>query len=321
MSALVGGMPFRPRLTVLKCYPSSSIGQLANWKIQSVIMIIMTEGSCDDASRAGGVADLGQSELIEYVKKVLSRDDRVLGVWLVGSYAAGTYDRFSDVDLLVVVDPGDLPGFCTDWPRICAEIAPTVFQRQIGDLPIFNQITPDWLRFDVSVGTTEELRGRTRSNVSPVLDPKGLSAKLGDPGPPKEPDPTRVSSISWEFLRVLGLLPVVIGREEFVVGVSGAGLLRSMLIDLMLEDVAVEDRGGALHLNRLLPPNRLRILTDLPPLESTRESVIAGHLACAAAFLPLARDLHQRCGLPWPQEFEDAASRHLHTTLSVRLPT
>lgn len=202
----------------------------------------MTNDAC--AGRFGpDVADLGQSDLIERVRQVLSEDRRVLGVWLVGSYARGTNDRFSDVDLWVVVDAADVDGFCVDWPRICEQIAPTVFQRRVGDRPIFNQITPEWLRFDMSVGTPEAIAGRTRSTVSPLYDPKGLSAGLREPGPLKKPDPDRVGSISREFLRVLGLLPTVVGREEFVVGQSGVGLLRSMLIDLMLEEVAVEERG------------------------------------------------------------------------------
>ncbi len=96
------------------------------------------------------IADLGQRDLIERAQQALSQDDRVLGVWLVGSYARGTNDRFSDVDLCVMVDASDVNSFCDDWPRICDEIAPTMLRRRVGDRPIFNQITPDWLRFDVS---------------------------------------------------------------------------------------------------------------------------------------------------------------------------
>ncbi len=46
--------------------------------------------------------------------------------------------------------------------------------------------------------------------------------------------------------------------------------------------------------------------------------VIAGHVARAAAFLPLARNLHSRCGLDWPYALEDAARRHLNMALSVK---
>jgi hypothetical protein len=271
-------------------------------------------------SSSDSPAGSGQQALIERAEHVLSQDDRVLGVWLVGSFGRGTDDQYSDVDLWVVVAADDADGFCDDWPNISDEISPTVFRRALGPR-VFNHITPDWLRFDVSVGTPDAIGSRTRSTAKPLYDPHGLSAGLGGPGAPKQPDPARVEFITLEFLRVLGLLPVAIGREEFVVGESGACLLRQMLIDLMLEDVAVEDRGGALHLDGLLPADRQQILSDLPPLQATRESVINAHVACAAAFLPLARALHASCGLPWPQALETAARRHLSTTLSIDLPT
>lgn len=222
----------------------------------------MTDDVDDDPSRPA--ADLGQQRLIERAQTVLSQDDRVVGIWLIGSYGRGTSDQFSDVDLLVVVDPEEVEDFCDAWPGLSDEIAPTVFRRRVGGQALFNQVTTDWLRFDVSVGTPDRLTHRTRSTVKPVYDPTGLSAGLDEPGPPKLPDPGRVESVTLEFLRVLGLLPVVIGRGEFVVGESGASLLRDMLIDVMLEDVAVEDRGGALHLNRLLPAERQQLLIDLP---------------------------------------------------------
>lgn len=51
-----------------------------------------------------------------------------------------------------------------------------------------------------------------------------------------------------------------------------------------------------------------------------RESVISAHLACAELFLPLARRLHARCEIAWPQALEDALRRHLDKTLTVPLP-
>ncbi|WP_432886733.1 nucleotidyltransferase domain-containing protein [Kribbella sp. CA-245084] len=269
---------------------------------------------------SSGAADSGQQALIERAEHVLSKDDRVLGVWLVGSFGRGTHDRFSDVDLWVVVAADDAESFCDDWPKTSDEISPTVFRRALGPR-VFNHITPDWLRFDVSVSTPDAIGSRTRSTAKPLYDPHGLSAGLAAPGAPKQPDPARVESITVEFLRVLGLLPVAIGREEYVVGQSGAGLLRQMLIDLMLEDVAVEDRGGALHLDRLLPADRQQLLASLPPLQATRDAVITANLTCATHFLPLARTLHTKCALPWPQPLEDAARQHLSTTLSIHLPT
>jgi hypothetical protein len=70
-----------------------------------------------------------------------------------------------------------------------------------------------------------------------------------------------VARLNREFLRILGLLPVVLGREEYVVGASGAGLARTLLIQLMVEEVAAPGPGGALHLRGLLPVERLVALT------------------------------------------------------------
>jgi predicted nucleotidyltransferase len=284
----------------------------------SIVIMVEDVRETPPSDRRGGTRT-PQDALIEQATRVLSLDRRVIGVWLAGSYGRGTQDAFSDVDLWVVVTAAEVDGFCRDWPSIAEEIAPTVLHQQVGDKPVFTQVTPDWLRFDVTIATPSDVPGRSRTTVRPLYDPTGLSGRLADPRPPLQPDPDRVRSLGREFLRVLGLLPVAMGREEYVVGQSGAQLLRSMLISLMLEDVAVEDRGGALHLNTLLPADRRQILADLPPLMATRESVIATHVACAAAFLPLARELHQRCGIDWPQELEDAARRHLAGRLGVEL--
>lgn len=257
--------------------------------------------------------------LISRIRQVLHDDPRVLAAWLSGSRGRGTADRHSDTDVWLVVSAGDVPGFVEDWPQTCERISPTVLCQQVGGGPVFTAITPEWLRFDVAIGTPEDVAGRSRMTLEPLFDRAGLSERLQPAGRPLPPDPGRVSGLTTEFLRVLGLLPVVLGRQEYVVAASGAGLLRQLLIQLMLEDVAVEDRGGALRLAGLLPPVRLRVLAGLPPIEATRASAVAVHLECARAFLPLARDLHDRCGLTWPADLDDALRRHLRAELGLEL--
>lgn len=124
---------------------------------------------------------------------------------------------------------------------------------------------------------------------------------------PLQPDPGAVERLIKEFFRVLGLTPVVLGRGGVIDAASGSGLLRQLLIDLMLQDVAVPDRGGALHTSSLLPPERRAQVEALPAIEATRESALAVHRACTALFLPLARELAGRTGVTWPDEFVQAA--------------
>ncbi|MGC4938570.1 aminoglycoside 6-adenylyltransferase [Kribbella sp. DT2] len=262
---------------------------------------------------------MNSDKLINSISQALQDDSRVLAAWLSGSRGRGTADRYSDVDVWLVVSADDVAGFIEDWPELSDRITPTVLRQQVGGGPVFNAVTPDWQRFDIAIGTPEDVPNRSRSTLRPLFDRAGLTEKLKDVGEALAPNPGRVAGLTTEFLRVLGLLPVVVGREEYVVAASGTGLLRQLLIQLMLEDVAVEDRGGVLRLKGLLPPQRLAELAELPAIEATRAAALAGHLACARAFLPLSRELHGRCDLEWPEELEAAARRHLRAELDLEL--
>jgi len=214
---------------------------------------------------------------------------------------------------VVVDDPSD---FVARWDGLRATIGPVVYQKHLGFAPIINHIDPDWLRYDVSVITPDQLSRHSRSGLRPLHDPDSRYEKLPRRTEPQSPDPARIGDMATEFLRVLGLLPVVLARNELVCAASGATLLRDLLIRLMVEDTTVEDRGGALHLSRLLSPDRLAVLAALPPIEATRDSAVAAHLACARAFLPLARHL---AGPHYPTTLESTCRTHLTTTLALPL--
>jgi predicted nucleotidyltransferase len=257
-------------------------------------------------------------ELVARITEVLSGDPRVLAAWLVGSRGRGAEDRFSDVDVWLVVSDEDRSGFVEDWPALSDQVSPSVLRRRVVG-STFTHISPAWERWDVSIGVPGDVPRRARSTVTPLFDRADLGSRLQARGEPLRPDPVKVTALVTEFLRVLGLLPVVLGREEYVVGVSGVGLLRELVIQLLLEQVAVEDRGGALHLNTLLPPERVRQLERLPAAEASRESVLDAHLACARLFLPEARRLAASIGVEWPAPLEAALRRRLETELGVTI--
>jgi hypothetical protein len=266
---------------------------------------------------SAGRAGMEQNGLVENIVAVLEGEDRVRAAWLAGSRARGTSDRYSDLDIWAVTAPEDHRSLLADWPELAKQVGPAVLCQQVGPLPVYTHITPGWERYDIAFGTTGDVSRRSRTSVRLLFDRDGLDALLAGPAGPQRPDPAKIQATTTEFLRVLGLLPVVIGREEYVVAASGAGLLRTLLIQLMIEDTEAEDRGGALKLKGLLPPGRLEALASLPPIAATRESAIEAHLACARLFLPLARELSRRTGAPWPAGLETAARSYLHTSLSI----
>jgi predicted nucleotidyltransferase len=265
---------------------------------------------------------MSRDELIQRSIHVLQADERVRATWLSGSLGRGAGDRYSDVDLVAIVAEEDRAAFVAEWDGIVATIAPVVLTNRLNaaSVTVFNQITPDWLRFDVSIIAPAGVDRYTASTVRPLFDKDDLYSGLRSKGEPLAPSGPRVEGLTKEFMRVLGLLPVVLGREEYAVGASGSGLIRMLLIQLMTEDVAVEDRGGALHLRGLLPDARLTAIDELPPIVATRESAVAVHMAVARLFLPLARDLFKRTGTQWPDVLESALRVHLDSELGLKLP-
>ncbi|WP_166351024.1 nucleotidyltransferase domain-containing protein [Phytoactinopolyspora limicola] len=262
---------------------------------------------------------MDQDQLITRITDILREDQRVLGAWLSGSRGRGTEDQFSDVDVWLVVTTADKDAFVKEWPATSDRIGPTVLRQAVFGTT-FTHITPEWFRYDVSIGVPDDASTRSRTTHKTLFDRANITAQFKPVGDLLQPDPQKVSSLVVEFLRVMGLLPVVLGRQDFVVGVSGASLLRGLLVQLSIEDVVAEDRGGALSLERTLQDEQLRGLADLPALAATRESVLAVHLACADLFLPTARNLMARLGAPWPAPLEDALRKHLRATIQVDLP-
>ena len=143
--------------------------------------------------------------------------------------------------------------------------------------------------------------------------------------PVRNAEPYRTSAdtlraLVEEFIRVLGLAPVGIGRGEHIVALSGVELLRQMALNLMLEEngVSQSDRGGALRRNPLLTAEQRGELESVPPVWAGRESILAAQARLARIFLPRARRLAANIGMAWPQAFEDATRRHLEAELGLK---
>ena len=178
---------------------------------------------------------------------------------------------------------------------------------------MFTHVLPGWLRWDVVIGTDTDLAAVDRRRAQELLNKDG--ARPGSPGH-RGADPEVVREMTEEFLRVLGLLVVVLERDELVTGVSGSGLLRQMLTTLLRYRVEGDRLSGALHLSRVLPADELAALAALPVPVPERSAVVEAHLACARLFLPVARQL---LGAAYPAELEKACLEHLHTHLGLTL--
>lgn len=260
-----------------------------------------------------------QQTLIDAIGAVLEADPEIQAAWLGGSLGRGTGDTFSDVDIVALVQPPAGAGQVgLRHAREADRLAPAVLVNPLFGGRVLNVVTNDWRRFDIAFLEAGDL-DRYDATRLVVLFNKGHLTPRERPATTYAPAPRTVLGLVNEFLRVLGLLVVAAGREEWVLALSGTEILRRLTLDLMLEEnrVGPEDRGGALHRNPFLTADQRIALESLRPVSADRDALFAANVELAELFLPMARRLAGRVGAPWPEEFEAATRRHLSERLGL----
>lgn len=259
---------------------------------------------------------LSQRELIGRLVEKAEADERVRAVLLGGSLGRGDGDEFSDVDVMMVIAPEDHRAFMDGAEAWVGTLATVVhWHAPHPPLPLYNAYTDSWERLDLTVTVPTMVRG-TQATLKPLIDRDGIHAGLPQAEPARAaPNAKKVEALAREFLRVLGLAPVVVGRRELAVAITGAGLLRQHGIAILVEAQGWNPQPGALSLSRVLPAEDLALVERLPLPQADMDSVIDANMAWAGAILPRARALCERAGAPWPDAFEQATRARLRATL------
>lgn len=259
---------------------------------------------------------MDQQQLIAAVAERMAGKAHVRGLFLAGSFGRDTADAWSDVDLIAITTAPDHAAFALEWRETLEAIAPIVFWNELnrGGL-ILNAISDEWLRCDLSIVAPGGFGRRAKDTVKPLIDQDGVYDQLPDTLPLRQPDAGTVSYLIHEFIRMLGLMPVALGRREYMTMVLGVGMMRGHLETLLMQDVTNPDPGGILHQSKLLPPEQMQMLAALPYPGPEREALIAANFAIAREFMPRARTMAARLGISWPEAFEAATRRRLESTI------
>lgn len=256
--------------------------------------------------------------IVAFTQAAIAHAD-VDALFLGGSLGRGEGDAWSDVDLIVVVQPSAHAAFVGDLRAWVESIAPPVLWRRVyPGLPLFMAVTADYLRYDISV-VTPDRAPESADRIRVLADRIGLHARLPASRSAPGISPPALTAIVEEFLRVLGLLPVGVGRREYASAQSGLGLLRQQLQALMVLEARPVTPPGALSISRVLPRGDLEALERLGEVAASAESIIGQSLACAEAFLPRARRMASDIGADWPQALETAVRDHLKRELGLDL--
>jgi len=257
----------------------------------------------------------------EEIGGALRSREGIRALFLGGSHGTGDADAYSDVDFVLVAGEGATDGVAQMWREAVGRLGEIVlWWRQAARPALINAITADWLRVDVVILKPDQLGAQRQDALRVVFDHDGLYDALAPVTVGRMPDAGLVRYRNEEFIRILGLLPLAVGREEYLNGVLGMFHLRNLLVELMIAETGVRHRGGLLHLNRLTTQAQRDVLTALPPAVPERAAMIAGHMEYAAAYLPRARRLAADWGVEWPERFEEVTWSRLEQTLGLTRP-
>jgi hypothetical protein len=271
-----------------------------------------------------------QEALIKRAVEVATLDDRILAAYLVGGFAVGTGDAWSDVDLQFVIRDEAEEALRASWTDVANQLAPIAHVQPFGVVIGGVCITPEWLHFDVVFNTLTRVDPRTVEGMVPLLDKVGVLPDRPVSRPGRQTDPFFPEAAVEHFLYMLGNMVSVIARNEVVPASNGVIIVRDIdLVGLFLAEqgwVTTREHsfGNPFPFTKRLRPyltdEHNAILEALPPVAASIDSVIEGYIALAIVFLPRARMMAERTGATWPAAFEEASVRYFERSLGVEIP-
>lgn len=265
-----------------------------------------------------GLTDAPQRNLIERAKTVVADDDRILAAWLVGSYATGQADAYSDVDLHCLISDESADWFREHWADTARElVGPTVLAESLPGMIGGLCLTPDWLHLDLIMHPRSEFDPHNVAGLVPLYDSTGDLL-------PKHPKPRVVVDKPYfpdqtikHLLYYLGNLTVGVGRDELIMLHGGIFTWRELLIEVMLAENGVRHRGGKKRLNPYLTDEQRRNLESLSIPGMDMDELLAGLHVLTSEILRRGKALARDTATPWPQDLEDAAMANIRRHLDL----
>jgi hypothetical protein len=268
-----------------------------------------------------------QEALIQRVVDVAANDERILAAYLVGGFAVGTGDAWSDVDLQFIISDEAEEDLRETWRDVANALARTAYVQAFGSAVGGVCITPEWLHFDVVFTPHSKAEPTSVEGMVPLLDKAGVlpSGPVAPPG--RQVAPFFPIAAVEHFLYMLGNMVSVVARNEVVPASNGVIMVRDIdLVGLFLAEqgwrTTREHSFGnpfpfTKRLRSYLTDEQNALLESLPAVSATIDSVIDGYVALARTFLPRARALAERTGESWPVEYERASVRYFERSLGV----
>ncbi|HPQ66666.1 MAG TPA: nucleotidyltransferase domain-containing protein [bacterium] len=230
------------------------------------------------------------AEFLERALRVLRADERIVGVSIGGSFVTGRLDRWSDLDLVLAVDPSRVEEVMADRPRIAARLgnlAGAFTGEHVGEPRLLICLYADpVLHVDLKFVSLDDVGRRVEDpavlwerdgRVTAVLRTREAVYPL--------PDLQWIEARFWIWVHYVG---AKIGRGETFEVLDGLTFLRGRVLGpLALMEAGVQP-AGVRKIETSAPSRARKLMKTLP-----RSYDAPGFLAALHAAVDLYRDLRE----------------------------
>lgn len=254
----------------------------------------------------------GYQELFDRLHAAVEPDQRVRGFWLSGSLAKGSADVGSDLDVLLALRDEDAAAFRSGWRTWLEPIAMPLLAQELPFAEgCYTVLSSECLRLDVISETPEQVAESGHRHRLVVFDRDGLDALVPGPLPDRGPDLEQVERIVQEAFRLIAIFPqAVLGRNDWLLGVSGVQLQRSLLYDLFVEVNRPLPSTGVKQYSAKLTASQREVLLGLPAVAPDRSSLLSGMRATVAAWNGAGRTALDSVGVAWPERLAETVTSY-----------
>ncbi len=257
----------------------------------------------------------------EYLKAFVDKadsDGRPLAVWLEGSFAKGTADRYSDIDIHLLILEEDKTAFQQNLESWLSDVQPLVLFRETFAGQMTTCITTAGLRLDVwlHAGDTISLE-RTKVHVLSAAEGSIQFKEASRNKDPKDVS-TALTQHFNEFWRVFAILPTALGRDECIAGSMGITFLVMSLTEVLIIGNGNQRDRGIKNINAFVPQAlRKEIETALTRQSINRESITKTNLRLTAIMQRYGPDIAKQHGVIYPLDLEKAVLNYVSRELQI----
>jgi hypothetical protein len=176
----------------------------------------------------------------------------------------------------------------------------------------FYALTPSCERMDVICERVSQLSTSQLTRRVTVFDKDDLTRVVPPPQDPG-PDPNTIDRLVREVLRQAANFPVVLVRDDWLLGVVAVQDIHRMLYQLFVEANKPQPPTGPKQWSFKLTPEQRRLLSALPVPQPTADSVLPARAAALELFVRDAPKIASASDVAWPDELADAVLGYLRS--------